>query len=343
VARVRIESVEKRFGAERAPVVALAGLSLDVADGECVAILGPSGCGKTTLLRLVAGLEHPDKGRISIGERDVAGEPPERRGVGMVFQSDAIFPHLSTLANISYGLHGRGLSAAAIAARARDVARRMRVEDLLSRPARDLSGGQRQRVAVARALAPEPSVLLLDEPFSRLDAPLRAGLRVELGRILRDAPTTTLFVTHDQSEAMALAARIAVLRDGSLEQYASPRELYDAPATEYVAGFVGSPAMSFVPARAVSFGRDFPGAATLGFRPDAVRPAANGEVAGLVRAVEDFGADAYAYVDTEAGTLVARVTDRSPLPGERVTLEFDRARAHPFDAAGLRLGAFARV
>jgi ABC-type sugar transport system ATPase subunit len=342
VARVRVEGLEKRFGGGR-PVVALGGLSLDVPDGACVAILGPSGCGKTTLLRIVAGLERPDAGAVYLGERDVTREPPQRRGVGMVFQHDALFPHRSAFENVAYGLHGRGLGAGEIASRAGDAARRMRVDHLLARPARSLSGGERQRVAVARALAPGPAVLLLDEPFSRLDAPLRADLRVELGRVLREARTTSLFVTHDQSEAMALAGRIAVVRAGRVEQYAAPRTLYDAPATSYVAAFVGSPAMSFVAAHAIGFGDEAPGARTVGFRPDAVVPRAGGELRGIVRAVEDFGADAYAHVETDAGMLTARVAGVLPQPGERIELALDRTRAHPFDENGRRVPVPARV
>ncbi len=344
MARVRIEALAKRYGSARAPIHALRGLSLDVPDGACVAILGPSGCGKTTLLRIVAGLDRADAGRVTFDARDVSRESPGRRGVGFVFQQDALFPHLTARANVAYGLHGRGLPAATVLARTLDCARRMHVADVLDRPARELSGGQRQRVAVARALAPSPAVVLLDEPFSRLDAPLRAELRVELGRVLRDTRATALFVTHDQSEAMAFADTIAVMRDGRVEQVASPRELFDAPATAYVAAFVGSPAMSFVPAAAYAHAADAPGAVTFGFRAEAVRPSANGEVAGTVRAVEDFGAAAFAYVDTDAGTLVAGVTGTGlPRIGERIALALDRSRAHPFDAHGTRVGALAHV
>jgi len=219
----------------------------------------------------------------------------------------------------------------------------MRVGDVLARKARTLSGGQRQRVAVARALAPAPAVMLLDEPFSRLDTPLRAELRIELGRVLRDARATTLFVTHDQSEAMALADAIAVVRDGRVEQFASPRALYNAPATAYVAAFVGSPAMSFVPAAALAADGAYGGAATVGFRADAVRVASSGTLAGVVRAVEDLGSEAYAYVETTAGTIVARVDDTPPCVGERVSLAFDRSRAHLFDGNGARVDAYARV
>jgi ABC-type sugar transport system ATPase subunit len=341
VARVRVEGIEKRFVANGRPVDALCGLSLDVEDGTCTAILGPSGCGKTTLLRVIAGLEKPDAGRVSFDERDVTSEPVERRGVGMVFQNDALFPHLTAYENIGYGLarFERGERDA----RVRDAARRMHVAELLDRSARGLSGGERQRVAVARALAPSPHVVLLDEPFSRLDAPLRSSLRVELKLALRETHATAIFVTHDQAEAMALADRIAVVRAGRVEQVGAPRDLYAAPATKFVAGFVGSPAMSFVAADAVPFHAAIPGAVTFGFRPDAVRLTDAGDIAGVVRAVEDLGADAYAYVETPHGTIVARAEAKLPMLDARVGLAFDRAGAHPFDAAGVRVVEYARV
>ncbi len=341
MARVRVEGIEKRFVAKGRAVHALCGLSLDVEDGTFTAILGPSGCGKTTLLRAIAGLERPDAGRVSFDDRDVTGEPAERRGVGMVFQNDALFPHLNAYENVAYGL--ASLERGERDARVRDAARRMHVVELLDRSARTLSGGERQRVAMARALAPAPHVVLLDEPFSRLDAPLRSALRVELKLALRETRATSIFVTHDQAEAMAMADRVAVVRAGRVEQIGAPRDLYDAPATQFVAGFVGSPAMSFVAADVLAFRAPVPGAVTFGFRPDAVRLTDVGDVAGVVRAVEDFGADAYAYVETPHGTIVARASANLPMLDARVGLAFDRAAAHPFDAAGLRVVEYARV
>jgi multiple sugar transport system ATP-binding protein len=341
VARVRVAGIEKRFVANGKPVEALCGLSLDVEDGTCTAILGPSGCGKTTLLRAIAGLERPDAGRVSFDDRDVTNEAVELRGVGMVFQNDSLFPHLSAYENVAYGL--ARVERDERDARVRDAARRMHVAELLDRSARTLSGGERQRVAMARALAPAPHVVLLDEPFSRLDAPLRSALRVELKLALRETHATSIFVTHDQAEAMAIADRIAIVRAGRVEQVGAPRDLYDAPATQFVARFVGSPAMSFVAADALPFRADVPGAATFGFRPDAVRLTDAGDVAGVVRAVEDFGADAYAYVETTYGRIVARAPADLPALDARVGLAFDRAAAHPFDAAGLRVVEYARV
>ena len=244
--RVRLDGVEKTYRRSGPHVRALAGVSLDVAPGATLAVLGPSGCGKTTLLRAVAGLEAVDAGRVRFGERDVTADPPERRRAGFVFANDALFPHRDVAANIAYGI----ADAAGREHGVRDCAERMRVADLLRRRPATLSAGQRQRVALARALAAAPQVLLLDEPFSRLDAPLRAELRVELGALLRDARTTTLVVTHDQSEAMALGDRVVVMRDGAVEQSGTPRDLYDRPSTTFVARFVGSPAMALVPASA---------------------------------------------------------------------------------------------
>ena len=330
--RVRLDGVEKTYRRSGPHVRALAGVSLDVAPGATLAVLGPSGCGKTTLLRAVAGLEAVDAGRVRFGERDVTADPPERRRAGFVFANDALFPHRDVAANIAYGI----ADAAGREHGVRDCAERMRVADLLRRRPATLSAGQRQRVALARALAAAPQVLLLDEPFSRLDAPLRAELRVELGALLRDARTTTLVVTHDQSEAMALGDRVVVMRDGAVEQSGTPRDLYDRPATTFVARFVGSPAMALVPASA--FGAPASAdAVTLGFRPDAVRLSPDG-IDATVSALEDYGDAAFAYVTGGFGALTVRVRERDapPVPGERVRIAPDFARAHAFDAAGRR-------
>lgn len=230
---LEVQGLTKRFG----PVVAVEDFSLAVAKGGTVALLGPSGCGKTTVLRLVAGLERPDRGRVLLGGREATDWPPERRGVGLVFQSYALFPHLSVAGNIAYGLRFR-----------RGGERRRRVQELLElvgltgyerRKPHQLSAGQQQRVALARALAPEPQVLLLDEPLSALDAALRKELRAELRALLTKLRVTALYVTHDQEEALALADRVAVMREGRLEQVAPPEELYNRPKTPFVASFLG--------------------------------------------------------------------------------------------------------
>jgi multiple sugar transport system ATP-binding protein len=242
MAEIVIDGVRKAFGA----VVALESVSLTVADGEFLALLGPSGCGKTTLLRIVAGLETQTTGRVLIGGRDVSTLPPRKRRLAMVFQNYAVFPHLTVAENVGFGLRMAGAPAARIKAAVEKAAALLHIEPYLGRYPAQLSGGQRQRVAVARALAIEPAVLLMDEPLSNLDALLRLEMRAELKAVLQQAGTTTLYVTHDQTEAMGLADRIAVLHAGRIVQMDRPTEIYRNPATRFVGGFVGSPPMNFI-------------------------------------------------------------------------------------------------
>jgi len=333
VAHVRLERIDKRYHDVKPVVHAVRDLSLSLDDCERLAIVGPSGCGKTTLLRLIAGLERLDTGSVRLGSRDLANVPPEERNVAMVFSTDALFAHRTVFENIAYPLHVRGKRA--VGYRVRAEATTVRVEDLLERYPRQLSSGQRQRVALARALAMDPALLLMDEPFSRLDAPLRAELRLEFARLLAERGLTMIFVTHDQGEAIALGQRIALMRDGMLEQVGTLRELYERPVNEFVARFIGAPPMVLVPADALGFG-DRGGALRIGVRPDAVHVVADGEHRGIVRAVEDFGADAYAYVDGSFGSLAARVRPGEPLPrvGEQVALAIDRARTYAFAPDG---------
>jgi iron(III) transport system ATP-binding protein len=231
------------------PVVALDGVEFETASGSIMALLGPSGCGKTTALRLIAGFEHPDTGTISVGNRTVAGPgvfvPPERRRVGVVFQDYALFPHLDVAGNVAYGL-GRGGDRGRVA----EVLELVGLRGIADRPVNELSGGQQQRVAIARALAPTPELILLDEPFSNLDAGLRERLRDEVGRILRAAGVTALFVTHDQAEALSLAEEVAVMREGRIEQVGTPEEIYSRPASRWVARFLGE--IEVVPGEAVA-------------------------------------------------------------------------------------------
>jgi multiple sugar transport system ATP-binding protein len=348
VARLRLANISKTYRRANAPVFALREITLEVSEGELLTIVGPSGCGKTTLLRIIAGLARPDAGTIWFDERDVSTVPPERRRVGFVFQHPGLYPHLSVYENIAFGPRVRRLAPASIEGRVRDSARRMRVdENLLPHSPREISGGQQQRVALARALATEPGILLLDEPLSALDAQLRLELRVELARIHDATGATTLFVTHDQADALSLGRRIAVMRDGRLEQIGTPRELYDEPANTFVARFVGAPPMAlfegqvadgrFVGAGGLWFIADGveAGPAIAGFRAGDVRIDAEGEVRGVVRAVEDLGAESYAYVDGDYGTLVVR-TERPPRAGESVALRLDAKRAKLFDVQGKR-------
>jgi multiple sugar transport system ATP-binding protein len=242
MADIKIDRVAKAFGAIRA----LDEITLDVADGEFVALLGPSGCGKTTLLRIIAGLETQTSGRIVIGGRDVSEVPVRQRGLAMVFQNYAVFPHMTVYENIAFGLRTQKADETRVKARVKRAAELMHIEPYLERYPARLSGGQRQRVAVARALAVEPPVLLMDEPLSNLDALLRLEMRAELKGVLREAGTTTIYVTHDQTEAMGLADRVALMHNGRIEQIDVPMELYRRPKTQFVGGFVGSPPMNFV-------------------------------------------------------------------------------------------------
>jgi multiple sugar transport system ATP-binding protein len=239
---ITIKGVSKRFG----HATALEHLDLNVADGEFVALLGPSGCGKTTLLRIIAGLETSSSGRVLIGDRDVSDLPPAERGLAMVFQNYAVFPHLTVFENIAFGLRMQKRDEAIIARQVKRASDLLQIGPYLDRYPAKLSGGQRQRVAVARALAVEPAVLLMDEPLSNLDALLRLEMRAELKSVLKEAGTTTLYVTHDQTEAMGLADRIAVMHKGVIEQIDQPTRIYSKPSSVFVGGFVGSPPMNFL-------------------------------------------------------------------------------------------------
>jgi multiple sugar transport system ATP-binding protein len=242
MAAIRIERATKLFG----KTTALKGISLDIRDGEFMVLLGPSGCGKTTLLRCVAGLEHLDDGRVHIGERDVSELAPRHRNIAMVFQSYAVFPHMSVASNIGFGLRMRRVPRAEIDRRVRQGADLLGLVPFLDRYPAQLSGGQRQRVAVARALVMDAPVLLMDEPLSNLDALLRLQARADLKRLHKEVKHTTIYVTHDQVEAMSMGDRIAVMRDGVIEQIGAPMDIYDNPSSQFVGGFIGSPPMNFL-------------------------------------------------------------------------------------------------
>src|SRR6266545_2458026 len=245
MASVTLRRLSKTFTGDGRP--ALRDLSLAVRDGEFLVLLGPSGCGKTTVLRCIAGLEEPTEGEIRIGEREVTHLAPGERDVAMVFQNYALYPHLTARANVAFGLEVRGVAQGEIARRVQEAAERLGIGELLDRRPAQLSGGQRQRVALARAIVRDPQVFLFDEPLSNLDAKLRSQVRAEIKSLSQQLKTTMVFVTHDQIEAMTMADRIVVLQSGTVQQYDTPEAVYERPANQFVAGFIGSPAMNFFP------------------------------------------------------------------------------------------------
>ena len=340
MADIRIAAVSKLFGAQ----AALSAVSLDVHDGEFVALLGPSGCGKTTLLRIVAGLERQSSGRVLIGGRDVSDLPPRARRLAMVFQNYAVFPHMRVRDNIGFGLVMTGAPRDRVERQVARAAALMHIEMLLDRYPAQLSGGQRQRVAVARALAVEPAVLLMDEPLSNLDALLRLEMRAELKSVLADARTTTLYVTHDQTEAMGLADRIAVMQEGHIVQTGPPLEVYRHPGSVFVGGFIGNPPMNFlrlpVEGGAVRLGtltlhppRGVNGWVTLGIRPEDLEPADEG-FAFRIQVPEPLGSHVLLTGETGGQNLrVAIQADHFAGAGETVTLRPNPARIAWMDPA----------
>lgn len=237
MSNLSLRHLVKRYGS----VSVVKNVSLEIGEGEFVSLLGPSGCGKTTILRMVAGLIEPSDGTIIVGDRDITRLPPDKRNIGLVFQSYALFPHMTVFENVAFGLRRKGESGDALDARVAEALSMVRLEGYGERYPRQLSGGQQQRVAMARAIAPRPSVLLFDEPLSNLDAKLRDEMQIELKRLQRELKITTLFVTHDQAEALSLSDRVCVMHDGAIQQFAAPEEIYHRPATSFVASFIGKP------------------------------------------------------------------------------------------------------
>ncbi|AHG93795.1 ABC transporter related protein (plasmid) [Gemmatirosa kalamazoonensis] len=339
---ISFEHVTKRFGDVRV----VEEFDLEVADGELLVLVGGSGSGKSTILRMLAGLETVTTGRIRIGDRDVTALSPKARDVAMVFQDYALYPHMTVRENLSLGLKLRGVARAEIERRVAWAAGILGLEPLLDRRPKALSGGQRQRVAMGRAMVREPAAFLFDEPLSNLDAGLRAQMRVEIGALQRRLGTTTIYVTHDQVEAMTLGDRIVVLANGRVQQVGRPIDLYRAPANRFVAGFIGTPPMNFVPARfaAGSLGVPLPTAGddlTLGIRPEDValeRTADGTGGAGRVVLVERLGGTSHVHVDVGPHRLVAALTgDALPDVGEAVTPRFSVDRVHLFGADGRAL------
>lgn len=307
--------------------------------GEFVSILGPSGCGKSTTLRLIAGLEDADNGRISVDGRDITRLPSAERGISMVFQSYALFPHLNVAQNITFGLSVRGESRINQREKLVRVARLLELESLLERKPAELSGGQQQRVALGRALIAEAPVCLLDEPLSNLDAKLRAEMRNEIRGLQQKLGITMIFVTHDQTEAMSMSDRIVLLRAGHIEQFGTPEELYSQPASSFVGRFIGSPPMNIIaPHLLGEWRKNLPGDVLLGVRPEEIELADQG-LPGRIRAIEFLGADSILSVEVGNAQLLVRVTGRPAVGvGRAVCLRWSAASEHHFDiTTGARL------
>jgi multiple sugar transport system ATP-binding protein len=339
MAFLRLQNLEKSFGAHRA----IKSVSLTLEKGEFVVFVGPSGCGKSTLLRLIAGLETPDSGSVHLDGRDITQLPSSQRDLAMVFQSYALYPHMNVYQNMSFALKLAKQDPARIKQKVERAAKILNLEPYLQRMPRELSGGQRQRVAIGRAIVRAPKVFLFDEPLSNLDAALRGQTRVEIAKLHRELGATTIYVTHDQVEAMTLADRVVVLREGIIEQAGSPLELYDRPANQFVAQFIGTPQMNLLSAAEAPqlnalLRRSAPPDGCIGLRPEALRlvAAGNGHIQAKVELVEALGAETLVYVSTERGTSIAvRQSARSALhAGEQTGIEVDLAAVHVFDAGG---------
>ncbi|HEY8164343.1 MAG TPA: sn-glycerol-3-phosphate ABC transporter ATP-binding protein UgpC [Gemmatimonadaceae bacterium] len=377
MARVRLEGIRKMY---QDSVVAVHGVDLDVDDGEFVVLVGPSGCGKSTTLRMIAGLESITAGTLFIGDRVVNDVPPKDRDIAMVFQSYALYPHMTVRENLAFALKLRSTTRNEIDTRVREAASILGINDFLDRTPRQLSGGQRQRVALGRAIVRKPQVFLFDEPLSNLDAQLRVQMRREIARLHQELDATMIYVTHDQVEAMTLGDRIVVMNKGHVQQIDTPMELYDHPQNRFVAGFIGSPAMNFVDGRVSdgnppefaaaenaftltvppSLARRVAGleghALTLGIRPEDVSIVIEGgptlfsgestivhppiTAPARLELVEALGNEAFVYASIGAHRITARVAPQPfPALGEPITLAFDLAKAHFFDAeSGMRAG-----
>lgn len=363
MAKIRLENVYKRYSAK---VTAVKDFNLDTEDGEFVVFVGPSGCGKTTTLRMIAGLEDISEGKLFIGDRLVNDVPPKDRDIAMVFQNYALYPHMNVYENMAFGLRLRKVDKAEIDKRVQEAARIIKIDHLLQRKPRELSGGQRQRVAMGRAIVREPKVFLFDEPLSNLDAKLRVEMRAEISKLQRRLGVTTVYVTHDQVEAMTLGTRIVVMKDGEVQQIDSPLNLYDYPNTKFVGGFIGSPSMNFVKARVSVEG----GAAYfngtgfkvktnallssklqayngkevwMGIRPEHIGlkgwtniPENENVVKGKVEVVEPLGADTEIHADVNGGMVTAKIDGHAMvLPTDNVELLVDSSKLHAFETEGL--------
>ncbi len=327
---ITLKGVRKAFG----DVVIIPGADLDINNGEFVVFVGPSGCGKSTLLRLIAGLEDVTAGEIIIDGTNVAEVSPAQRGLAMVFQSYALYPHMSVRNNIAFGLKMAGLPKAEIDSKVNTAAATLNLTEYLDRKPRQLSGGQRQRVAIGRAIVRQPKAFLFDEPLSNLDAALRVNMRIEIMQMHQSLGATMIYVTHDQVEAMTMADRIVVLNRGVIEQVGSPLELYNRPKSLFVAGFIGSPKMNFVTGDYAAKRN----ATTIGVRPEHIGLSTTaGEVKATIALSEHLGADTFLHVDADGlGRMTVRAPGEFPgAPGSTVWLSPEATRLHRFDASGL--------
>ncbi|MDY6986072.1 MAG: ABC transporter ATP-binding protein [Candidatus Thermoplasmatota archaeon] len=342
---VRIKELIKRFE----NVAAVNRVSIDCRDGEFLVLLGPSGCGKTTILRTIAGLEEPTEGEIYIDNKLVNDIPPKDRGIAMVFQNYALYPHMTVRENIAFPLKMKKMKKEEIDDRVQKVAKMLEIEKLLDRKPKELSGGQRQRVALGRAVVRNPKVFLMDEPLSNLDAKLRTYMRAELKKLHERIKVTTVYVTHDQVEAMTMATRIALLKEGELQQIGTPSEIYNNPANTFVGGFVGTPPMNFIEGSAkgktfVSQGieYDLPGVrmekekVILGIRPEDVKISEDGNIEGEVYVVEPLGSEQIITIKIGEALIIVKTSPDTELKvGEKVKISFNPQKIHLFDGETL--------
>ncbi|MFB6126044.1 MAG: ABC transporter ATP-binding protein [Halolamina sp.] len=351
---IRLDSVRKTYRAGGADHVAVDDLSLEIPEGSFTTIVGPSGCGKTTTLRMIAGLETPTSGRIRFGDQDVTETPPQERNAAMVFQSIALYPHMSVRENIGYGLKVQGVPAEERARRIDDAGETLQIADQLEKMPAELSGGQQQRVALGSAFVQDPEVLLLDEPMSDLDAKLKAELRVEVQRLHQELDATIVYVTHDQTEAMTMSDYVLLLEEGRLAQFDPPGTLFDAPTSEYVARFIGTPSTNVLPATVerggdgvvvAAEGFELPAAdalsagddATVGVRPQYLSPGGGPKAFAITAdVVEQLGTEFVVHGTTDAGTSVDIVSDAvdDVAPGDGLRVGFDPADAFVFGPDG---------
>ncbi|MCV0424386.1 MAG: ABC transporter ATP-binding protein [Roseibium sp.] len=325
-----LKGINKSFGT----VHVLKDIDLEVEEGEFVVFVGPSGCGKSTLLRVISGLEDASSGEITIDGKVVNATPPAKRGIAMVFQSYALYPHLNVRGNMSLALKQERRSKAEIEERVAEASRMLNLTDYLDRFPSELSGGQRQRVAIGRAIVRQPKLFLFDEPLSNLDAALRMNTRLEISKLHRTLSASMIYVTHDQTEAMTLADKIVLLRDGRVEQVGSPMELYNNPANQFVAGFLGAPSMNFLPASTLNEGDN----RTLGIRPEDLTLDPEGPLSGKVSHIENLGGDTNLIVDTEGSELTVRLFGQHPIDvGDQIRVSAQQNKQFFFDQDGRRV------